>query len=136
MSPTYCLLKHDFFAGQINVAYWFWEMATFPARWQGAFDLFDEVWVASRYTHAALAAISPIPVVHVPPLVRPAPPRPAFPVGRSAARRRFVFLFSFDALSILERKNPWGVIQAFCRAFGAIPAPCRARRTPPCWRSR
>ena len=31
---------------------------------------------------------------------------------------RFIFLFYFDACSILERKNPWAVLRAFQQAFG------------------
>jgi GT2 family glycosyltransferase len=117
--PTYRRLGARAFAGRRNVGFWYWEMPTFPARWYGAFAPFDEIWVASRYTQAALATVAPIPIVHMRPLVQPAQPAA---LGRSAfgiPDDRFVFLFSFDALSILPRKNPQAVIQAFRRAFGA-----------------
>src|SRR5205085_4780170 len=35
----------------------------------------------------------------------------------------FIFLFSFDFLSVLERKNPLGLIDAFCRAFPSNSGP-------------
>ena len=62
---------------------------------------------------------SPVPVHCVPlPVVAPPP---------SAYRRShfdlpddvFVFLFTFDVSSQMERKNPLGVISAFRAAFGA-----------------
>jgi glycosyltransferase involved in cell wall biosynthesis len=31
---------------------------------------------------------------------------------------KFLFLFTFDMLSFIERKNPWGAIEAYRRAFG------------------
>jgi glycosyltransferase involved in cell wall biosynthesis len=36
---------------------------------------------------------------------------------------QFVFLFSFDFLSVLERKNPLGLVQAFSRAFAVGEGP-------------
>jgi glycosyltransferase involved in cell wall biosynthesis len=117
--PTYRGLGAHTLAGRLNVGFWYWEMPTFPTRWYGAFFPFDEIWAASRYTQAAIAAVSPIPVLHMRPLVQPAAPAA---LGRGAfgiPDDRFVFLFSFDALSILERKNPHALIRAFRLAFGA-----------------
>ncbi|MBU0491484.1 MAG: glycosyltransferase [Chloroflexi bacterium] len=119
VQPIYRLLTADFFANKPTVGFWYWEMPSFPARWYGAFALFDEVWAGSRYTQAALAAVAPIPIVHMRPLVRPAPPAAVDRADLGLPPDRFVFLFSFDVLSILERKNPWAVIRAFRQAFGA-----------------
>ena len=41
-------------------------------------------------------------------------------IGRQALglpENRFVYLFSFDLFSVLERKNPLGLVDAFTRAF-------------------
>ncbi|MGQ9371117.1 glycosyltransferase [Azospirillum sp. ST 5-10] len=103
--------------GRIRIGVWAWESATsFPAAWQPAFALFDEIWAPSRFAAEALRRVSPIPVAVVPHVVAPAP---------SAATRRdlglpddaFVFAFLFDELSDFERKNPLGVVAAFRRAF-------------------
>ncbi len=109
----------SFFRGKHNIGFWFWEMPTLPRRWYGAFSLFDEIWVASRYTQAAIAAVAPVPVVCMRPLVQPAAAGSATRKDFGIPDDRFVFLFCFDALSILERKNPQGTIAAFRRAFGA-----------------
>jgi glycosyltransferase involved in cell wall biosynthesis len=83
-----------------------------------AFSFVDEVWVATEFGRRALAACAPVPVVRMPlPLV---PGHPAA-LDRSHFRLRqdaFVFLFTFDVSSQLERKNPDGVVSAFRRAFG------------------
>ncbi len=49
----------------------------------------------------------------LPPVVDPAVTRASF--GLPA--ERYMFLFVFDCLSVIERKNPMGVIEAFSRAF-------------------
>lgn len=42
---------------------------------------------------------------------------------------RFIFLFSFDFLSVLERKNPLGLIEAFTTAFPAAEGPALIIKT-------
>ena len=85
----------------------------------GAFDHVDEVWTATDYVAGIVrtAAAGRKPVFTVPlPLVLPQ--SSAFTreqLGLPADR--FVFLFVFDFLSVMERKNPLGAIEAFCAAF-------------------
>lgn len=116
---TYRLMKRGFFTRKINVGFWFWEMPTFPEKWYGAFSLFDEIWVSSGYTQAALAAIAPVPVVPMRVLVQPAPPANITRTELGLPPDRYIFLFSCDVCSILERKNPLAVIRAFQQAFGS-----------------
>ena len=99
--------------GRANVAYWYWETEVFPARWRDRFAYFDEVWVASEFCREAVAKISPIPVLVMPPAVL---------VERSAAAAAvpddpLTFLTICDAWSGPERKNPLGAVRAFARAF-------------------
>jgi glycosyltransferase involved in cell wall biosynthesis len=80
-----------------------------------AFELLDEVWVPSAFCQQAIAAKSPVPVLRVPHSVDPGsaqPDRSAFGIGSEVA-----FLAMCDVLSVPERKNPVGVIEAFRRAF-------------------
>jgi glycosyltransferase involved in cell wall biosynthesis len=109
-------LGREFFAGRYTIAFWAWEVTVFPGRFHTAFDRVDEVWVGSRHVHDAVAARAPVPVLTIPQPVslaadagRAAPP-PGLPEG-------FRFLFAFDYLSVFERKNPLGAIEAFTRAF-------------------
>jgi glycosyltransferase involved in cell wall biosynthesis len=104
------------FAGRYTIGVWFWELACFPAELHFAFDLVDEVWVASEFTHSAISAETAKPVRIVPiPLEAP----PTTPLDREelGLPDGFLYLFSFDHFSILERKNPVGLVDAFKRAF-------------------
>jgi glycosyltransferase involved in cell wall biosynthesis len=99
-----------------RIGFWFWETEQLPRAYQAASDLLDEVWVATEYVAAAIRTTVSKPVHVCPiPLRRPdpAPARRAelgLPEG-------FVFLFMFDFLSSIHRKNPIGLVEAFCRAF-------------------
>ncbi len=108
-----------FFRGKYNIGYWLWELPELPEAFHGSFSYLDEVWVSSDYGRDAIARVSPIPVVKVPPPF-PAEGLPTRGVGREhfgLKDEHRVFLFMFDAHSIVERKNPGAVVQAFKRAF-------------------
>ena len=100
------------------IGMWWWEGGTLPQRWLRAFDLVDEVWTGSRFVADALAACSPVPVVHV---ALPVPEPPAAPSGRAelGLPEGFVFGFVYDYASVAARKNPLGLIEAFRRAFSS-----------------
>ena len=53
-----------------------------------------------------------------------APPRSRRGILEIADDDVFTFLFVFDYFSVLERKNPVGLVAAFCQAF---PEPGEAR---------
>jgi glycosyltransferase involved in cell wall biosynthesis len=104
-----------FFAGRRTVGLWFWEVGAVPPGLLRAFDHVDEVWVASHHVADAFAPVAPKPVIHMPLPVAvlgapKAGPPDGWPVGPT-------ILFVFDHLSVFERKNPLGVVEAFCRAF-------------------
>jgi hypothetical protein len=105
------------FEDRYVIGMWWWEVDVLPQRWMRAFDLVDEVWAGSRFVADALAAISPVPVVHVP---LPVPEPVADAAGRAELglpEGRFLFGFVYDYRSVLARKNPLGLIEAFRRAF-------------------
>ncbi len=106
-----------FFKNRHNIAIWYWELERFPVRWHSNFEYYDEIWVPTAFCHKSIAAVSPIPVRQM--------TYPFYPIETVRADRTslalsdqvFVFLFSFDFFSTLERKNPLAVIEAFRRAF-------------------
>jgi glycosyltransferase involved in cell wall biosynthesis len=106
----------ELFAARYTVGLWFWEVSAFPEIFHGAFDLVDEVWVGSEFVQRALAAHTSKPV-HVVPLPVDAPSPHELSRSAVGLSDRFTFLFSFDFLSVVERKNPQAVIEAFSRAF-------------------
>lgn len=108
-----------FFRGKHNIGYWLWDLPELPEAFQGSFSYLDEVWVSSNFALETLSRASPVPVVKVP-LALPADGLQTKGVGRDHFGLRDdhrVFLFMFDAHSIVERKNPEAVIRAFKRAF-------------------
>lgn len=106
-----------FFDGRYTIGLWWWELPEFPSRFAGAFEHVDEVWVGSRYVFDAIAPVSPVPVMHIPVAVE----RPRVtPMSRAelGLPEGFLVLFLFDFHSVMERKNPLGLVEAFERAFG------------------
>lgn len=100
------------------IGYWFWELPELPAEWLADFVFTDEVWAGSRFIGDAVSRKAPVPVVPIPPVVR-------LSEGKMLSRNeldlpdgRFLFLAMFDTRSVLQRKNPLGVLRAFKIAFG------------------
>lgn len=111
---------HPLVEGRYTIGVWFWETEELPPSFGWAFDYVDEIWAASRFVSAAISRCAPDRVevtrFDVPIVARPALPQ----FDRRALGLpddRFVFLTSFDYLSVVDRKNPTGAIDAFCRAF-------------------
>ena len=62
----------DLFDRRYNIGAWAWELQRFPARWYDRFAYYDEIWVGSSFIASAIAPISPIPVIRIPPVMAPA----------------------------------------------------------------
>ena len=105
--------------GRYTIGVWAWEVDEFPERFKEALDLVDEVWAISEFVRDAIAAKTMKPVF-VFPLPIPLPQLDEMePLDRGALELsdQPYFLFVFDYLSVLERKNPLATIEAFCLAF-------------------
>ena len=60
------------FDRRYNIGAWAWELQRFPARWYDRFAYYDEIWVGTSFIASAIAPISPIPVIRIPPVMAPA----------------------------------------------------------------
>ncbi|HEX6985892.1 MAG TPA: glycosyltransferase family 4 protein, partial [Planctomycetaceae bacterium] len=109
-------LGHRFFEARHSTGLWFWEVSHFPEQWRPSFDYVDEVWAASEHVSEALRAISSTPVHTIRMPVVPEPPGEATR-AELGMPEGFCFLFVFDYRSVFRRKNPLGLVEAFCRAF-------------------
>jgi glycosyltransferase involved in cell wall biosynthesis len=108
----------DYFAGRYTIGYWTWELSEFPTDWRGSFDYVDEVWVPSTFALDAIARGATKPVLRIPHVVEPnAPIAPSRRSDFGLPEDAFLFLFMFDFHSFVQRKNPFGLIEAFKRAF-------------------
>jgi glycosyltransferase involved in cell wall biosynthesis len=107
----------SFFASRHTIALWWWEAGDPPPSWAAAFELVDEVWVASQHIYDAIAPTSPVPVVRVRlPVVEPAVTA-STRTELGLPEDGFLFLYVHDYHSVAKRKNPLGAVEAFKRAF-------------------
>ncbi len=102
-----------YFRDRYTIGYWFWELEQFRPDWLPAFDLVDEVWVASAFSQACIGADAPVPVVHMPLGIEPPVPGPYSRAHFGLPEGPFIFLYTFDVSSQTERKNPMAAIRAF-----------------------
>lgn len=108
-----------FLEGHHNIGLWYWESDVMSESQLPAFGYVDEVWAATSYLRDSFASAGRAPVALVPsPLVFDDVSSSTDDRARLGLDQRFTFLFSFDFLSVAERKNPLGLIEAYRRAFG------------------
>lgn len=100
-----------------RIAYWYWEFATIPDSWVAEAKNVDEVWAATEFVAKGLRERLQVPVRTLFPGVKLEPfekrPRTYFGLDEEP----FTFLFTFHMMSVMERKNPLGLIRAFKKAF-------------------
>ena len=102
-----------------NIAYWVWELHSAYPAWHAYSRMFHEIWVPSEFVASALRPVSTAPLITVRHVVD------GFPAAVCTSREEFgfphdafIFLYVFDAASMIERKNPLALIRAFRNAFG------------------
>jgi glycosyltransferase involved in cell wall biosynthesis len=112
-------LGADFYNNRYVIGQWFWELEQAPQWYAPAWPMVNEMWAPTRFIEQMLrnSAPSNVKISCVPlPVVRPA-------IDASLTRshfgldNRFMFLFAFDFMSVMKRKNPLALIDAFTRAF-------------------
>ena len=130
------------FDGRRNIGYWPWELPEWPAEWTHAYDLVDEVWASSRYTYQAYGKSCPKPVRHMPMTVMVELTAGLTRRSFGLPEGRFLFVFSFDVVSSLTRKNPQACVRAFRAAFpkgsepvGLVLKAMRASTEAPHWQT-
>jgi glycosyltransferase involved in cell wall biosynthesis len=113
-------LPQVFAASRRMIGYWFWELEHVPPEMISALDLVDEIWAGSRFVADAFTAVTDKPVckldIRVPEPTCSERERISFGPLKGTAGH-FMFLVVFDHFSVVERKNPVGVIEAFKEAF-------------------
>jgi glycosyltransferase involved in cell wall biosynthesis len=102
-----------------RIAYWYWEFDSIPESWCTHAEQVDEVWTATEFIAHGLRKRLSVPVRTLFPGVKLA----QFEIRERAYFNldpdRFTFLFTFHMLSVMERKNPLGLIRTFKLAFAA-----------------
>ena len=121
------LMAHDAadWMSRYRIGYWAWETTLAPLAWARTARWLDEIWVTSHFTAGAIRntleragmgdqasklRVMPHPVTR-PASVQADPTRFGLEPGIKHA------LVMFDGRSAFARKNPWGAIEAWTRAF-------------------
>ena len=106
-----------FFDADRKIGFWQWELSKFPTVALYAYDLIDEVWCHSDHSFRAFKSGTNKKIYKVPlPIFVPEIADLKIDVNEKD-ESIFSFFTSFDGASGIARKNPFGVIEAFQRAF-------------------
>jgi glycosyltransferase involved in cell wall biosynthesis len=100
-----------------RIAYWYWEFDEIPAAWLKQARHVDEVWAATEFVAGALRARLSVPVHTLFPGVEIVSFESRNKRYFGLKDEHFTFLFAFHMMSVMERKNPLGLIRAFKQAF-------------------
>ncbi len=105
---------NDVLGNRYNIAVWYWELPALRPEWQAAMEYFHEFWAPTPFIANTIKQFTAKPVRLVPPYLsylRKQPPK------RTDFQGATHFIYCFDANSILERKNPGLLLDAFLEAF-------------------
>lgn len=103
-----------------NIGYWAWELPEFPDEYTEAENFLDEIWTPSSFCQKAISDKLSIPVKVIPHAVWRENGLENMDRGKNDIidLDNFTFIMMFDCLSVPARKNVFGTIEAFKKAFG------------------
>ena len=107
----------EFWSEKYNIAFWLWELESFPKNWIPATELFDEIWTPSEFASESIRKITDKPVITIPYSVTAETDSKYDRKYFGLPEDKFLFLIMFDANSTMTRKNPFGAIEAYKKAF-------------------
>ena len=117
--PMRNLFGKFFFHDTYVIGQWFWELEVAPPWYKKSYKYVNELWAPTRFIETMLRNEAPddVHIEYMPlPLRKPR-------IIEDAKREdlglddRYMFLFTFDFMSVMKRKNPMGLIEAFKKAF-------------------
>ena len=110
--------SRTFERAQYKIGIWVWELPALRDEWWKELRHFDEIWVPSAFCQRAVRAMTAKPVTVVPHVVSAnEAPEPGWREKLQIGADVFAFLYVFDASSVVERKNPQCLVDAFEAAF-------------------
>ena len=119
LSAAHTRISPSFFTDRYVIGQWFWELEDAPTWFAPAYPLVNELWAPTHFIENMLRANVP-PSIHVEYVPLPVH-TPVIDASLTRQRfgldERFMFLFVFDFMSVMKRKNPLGLIEAFTSAF-------------------
>jgi glycosyltransferase involved in cell wall biosynthesis len=118
----HCLVTdlRELLLNRYTIGYWVFELPKAPLWWRTGLTYADEIWTPSRYSAQSIAQAVNAPLHVVPNIVNVSKTTLLSRADLNLPNDRYIFYYNFDAKSSLARKNPWGVIEAFRRAFRVV----------------
>lgn len=104
----------EFLHDRYNIAIWYWELPTLRPEWSAAMKYFHEFWAPTPFIARTLRQSTDKPVHLVAPYLAYLNELRS---SNAAADDGSHFVYCFDANSILERKNPGALLEAFQATF-------------------
>lgn len=120
---------HDFLANHYNIGLWAWELEDCPVHFKQGLEYLDEIWTISDFSRRSIAQMTEKPVLRMPLALIADEPSDDIDRMSLGIPDQFMFLFCLDENSIIERKNPLGLIQAFRHAFRPAEGPVLVIKT-------
>lgn len=96
-----------------NIGYWFWELSEFPEKWSESFNELDEVWTATDFGVSSISRKTRKAVTKIPLSIEIKPINKYNRDYFGIPNDKFAFLFMFDFMSSINRKNPIAILHAF-----------------------
>jgi len=100
-----------------RVGYWYWEQDVIPDLWIEKSAEVDEVWTSTEFVGDALREKLNVPVRVIPHGIEISPFERKSRGYFGLPDDHFLFLFTFHMMSVMERKNPLGLVRAFAEEF-------------------
>lgn len=119
LASGYYQLGKSIWDSHYNIAYWLWELDEFPDEWLNCIHIFDEIWTPSEFISESIRKKTNKPVITVPYHVMVPTDDKYDREYFGLHKDEFLFLMMFDCGSMMERKNPQAVVEAFEKAFEA-----------------
>lgn len=107
----------DCFRNRYNISMCFWETNILPKSHKRPWNLLDEIWAPTRYVQEHLSIATQVPVYRISHPLRLSYKSPQADKKVFGLEDKFTFLFCFCFYSVLGRKNPSAIIEAFRKAF-------------------
>lgn len=100
-----------------RIGYWYWELEEVPSTWKPVSEMVQELWAPTEFIANAMTRALSVKVTPMLPGVEVGNVEPVSREELGVEKGQFLFLFMFDMKSMMERKNPLGLIEAYQRAF-------------------
>lgn len=114
---AYLYLNKDIWENHYNIAFWLWELETFPEEYIETLKFFDEIWTPSEFAGNSIRKVTDKPVYTIPYYVLAEADGKFDRAYFDLPQDKFLYLIMYDTNSTMARKNPVGALNAYKKAF-------------------